>query len=105
MKDDLKKPCVECPFRKNSLPGWLGGYTADETYHSITSAEEDFACHLTRNKRLKDMSRCKGSMLFLKKSGKMPKYNTQLAADLRAMGKPDTSEILSNFEFFKHHES
>lgn len=103
MKNDLKQPCNECPFRKNSLPGYLGGFTPEETYQGVMTHEEDFACHLTRHKPVKEMSRCRGSLLFLKKNGKMPKYNTKLAEELRKMGKPDTSNILSNFEFMSHH--
>jgi hypothetical protein len=102
MKNNLKEPCVECPFKKESAPGWLGGETAEDTFRHI-KAEADFACHLTRDKKLKEMSRCRGSMLFMRKSGQMPRYNTQLAKDLQDMGKPDTSAILSVPEFFKHH--
>jgi hypothetical protein len=103
MKNNLNSPCVECPFRKNSAPGWLGGETVEDTFRHI-KGEADFACHLTRNKKKSEMSRCRGSMMFMRKSGQLPKYNVRLLKDLQEMGKPDASEILSVPEFFKHHK-
>lgn len=101
MKNNLLNPCDECPFRKNSIPGWLGAETAESTFHHVTN-EGDFACHKTRSKPLSLMSRCKGSLLFLKKACKSPKYNEELKVALKKE-KGDTSNILLVNEFFNHH--
>ncbi len=72
MKDNLKSPCAECPFKKSSFKGWLGGLTAKET-HDVVLDEADFACHMTRKKPNHLMSRCKGSQMFLTHHCKLPK--------------------------------
>src|SRR6185369_17781581 len=74
MKDNLKKPCDECPFRKKSLKGWLGGETPQSTLDFV-NGEADFACHKTRHKEESAMSRCKGFLMFTRKMCKIPKYN------------------------------
>lgn len=103
MIDNLKEPCKECPFRKNSLPGWLGGETPEATYHSVMDAEIDFACHMTRHKTDKNMSRCKGSLLFLKQSCKSPKFNTELSQCVENINRKEISNILLPHEFINHH--
>lgn len=103
MKNNLKKPCNECPFRKNSIKGWLGGETAQSTFDMV-SHEVDFACHKTRHKEVEEMSRCRGFLLFTKKACKLPKYNEELKAIIENLKKPDTSNILSIPEFFQHHK-
>lgn len=44
MKDAIKTPCVECPFRRDSASGYLGGYTPD-MYMSATFSPASLACH------------------------------------------------------------
>lgn len=77
MKDNLKEPCKECPFRKTSLKGWLGNLTAQQTYGYVLN-EADFACHMTRKKPDDKMSRCKGSQIFLINHCKLPYRNEGL---------------------------
>lgn len=40
-----KTPCNECPWRKTSAVGWLGGFTA-EFYADALALNEAPACHL-----------------------------------------------------------
>lgn len=103
MKDNLKQPCVECPFRKKSLRGWLGGLSAQMT-HDLVLAEANFACHMTRHQPDELMSRCKGSQLFLLNHCKSPKFNEPLAAALEQTRreKHDLSQYLG-FDFIEHH--
>lgn len=103
MKYNLKSPCDECPFRKDSLPGWLGGNTALQTFRHVTN-EGDFACHKTRHKKSILMSRCFGSLLFLRKIGKLPKYDVKLSEAISVLNIKHIGNILSLHEFFKHHE-
>jgi len=44
MQLPTRKPCAECPLRKDSLPGFLGGYTP-EMYLEIMSSPAMIACH------------------------------------------------------------
>lgn len=45
MKLKHRQPCVECPWRKASAAGWLGGYSP-EWYADALSHGEIPACHL-----------------------------------------------------------
>lgn len=105
MKNNLKKPCAECPFKKDSIKGWLGGETAKSTFEMVTH-ECDFACHMTRHKKQEEMSRCRGFLMFSRKIGKMPKYNIPLANALKEIPFKEAMEnesILELKEFFTHH--
>lgn len=50
---NMKAPCQDCPFRKDSLRGWLGG---DRTAEIL--AADSFVCH-----KKTDMQ-CAGHMLI-----------------------------------------
>lgn len=50
---NMKAPCQDCPFLKDSLPGWLGGDRAAEIL-----AADSFVCH-----KKTDMQ-CAGHMLI-----------------------------------------
>lgn len=41
------KVCDQCPFSRNSAPGWLGDHTVDEIHISM-SMEALFSCHKQR---------------------------------------------------------
>lgn len=104
MKDNLKHPCKECPFRKTSFKGWLGGLTAQETQSYVLN-EADFACHMTRKKKhLDKMSRCKGSQIFLIHHCKAPWKNKHLVAALNQTKKEGHNlDDYLGFDFIKHH--
>lgn len=105
MKNNLTNSCKDCPFKKTSLNGWLGGLSAKET-SELVLGEANFACHLTRHKKAEEMSRCKGSQIFLLNNCKMPKFNEDLidaVAKTRAENH-NRGEYLG-FDFIKHHES
>lgn len=105
MKNNLKKPCDECPFKKNSLKGWLGGETAESTFEMVKH-ETDFACHKTRDKeKPSEMSRCRGFLLFTRKICKIPKYNQELKEIVEKIDfkTANNANILGLAEFFEHH--
>ena len=104
MKNNIKNPCSECPFRKDSAKGWLGGETAKSTLDYAFN-EADFACHKTRHKAIDKMSRCRGFLLFMRKMAKSPRYNKPLAECLNAIdfNMATKSNILSVPDFLKHH--
>ena len=45
----LKKPCSNCPFRKDSLKGWLGEARATQIAKDVILGDQTFACHKTVN--------------------------------------------------------
>lgn len=38
------KPCNQCPFRRKSAPGWLGGLTPDE-FKWLADSDTYMPCH------------------------------------------------------------
>jgi len=44
MKKQHTTPCAKCPFRKASLPGWLGGGTPED-FLSMANSEARMPCH------------------------------------------------------------
>ena len=62
----VKKPCKDCPFRKDSLDRWLGKDRAQEIADSLE--RHSFPCHKTvkygTKKPLKDTSYCAGAVLI-----------------------------------------
>jgi hypothetical protein len=49
MSCNKKKPCNDCPFRKNSLAGWLGPHDVDY-FSEVLRADFPYPCHLSLNK-------------------------------------------------------
>lgn len=47
MNFNLKRPCNNCPFRTDTLKGWLGAARAQDIIDSITRQDQTFACHKT----------------------------------------------------------
>lgn len=106
----LKTPCNDCPFRKDSAPGWLGPYSGPLALHQFIMSETPFPCHLTHEE--KDLAPgvagsekhplCSGAIAYMKKNGKRPR-NPALAGLVSACN--DTEGILALPEFFQHHKS
>jgi hypothetical protein len=46
MKFSRKEPCPKCPFRRTSIPGWLGGHDATEIVQVILR-DGAWPCHQT----------------------------------------------------------
>ena len=68
MRRDLTEPCAQCPFRTNSMPGWLGPWHPKELLASL--AMEPFACHPTISEDGQDpvddtLQACAGAVLHL----------------------------------------
>ena len=63
------KPCKECPFIPN-IKGWIGAYASVDNLHRTLMFHEEFPCHLTMGKKKERI--CKGSLIYMKKMGKMP---------------------------------
>lgn len=57
----MRKPCAECPYRKDSMKGWLGKYRADE----LVNDTDSFTCHKTKDSDKQGLKQCAGHMLLL----------------------------------------
>lgn len=98
------KPCKECPFRRESAPGYLGHNTLDD-FAMLAMSERHTPCHMTVNYRdpawefKQDKApQCVGRATMWANTCKMPR-DPQL---LRAA--PDKTVVFSSLaEFTAHH--
>jgi hypothetical protein len=79
MKLDLKKPCggtCNCPFRTDSLKGWLGQERAEELVSALYEQDLTFSCHKTTtdtedgfdHSSDNNTQHCAGAMIMMEKS-------------------------------------
>lgn len=89
---NIKTPCNQCPFRKDTISGWL-----NERAHEIAEAES-FVCHKTLNTKLKQ---CAGFILLVGDQSLMSRVAKVLKFDLELSG----SELVfdSKRDFIEHH--
>ena len=93
-----KHPCGECPFKCDSIKGWLGSFSVEETLAAARS-ESDFFCHMTRGEENKQ---CAGRLLFASKTCKSFRNQELEAARLELKQRYGTDNILG-FDFKEHH--
>lgn len=106
-----KTPCKQCPFRRKSLPGYLGASYPDEFLFLTIHADEHMPCHVAINyekkdwqtKQLPNAAHCAGSLIFMKNQCKQP-----VDAELRARKEQveiDTETVFQwPSEFLTHHK-
>ena len=110
---DLKQPCGVCPFRRDSAAGYLGSYTPESVLSDIRY-EVPFLCHqqvaaevgyeddwLERAEQA-GASHCAGSLIYARKSCKLPRD----AAHAAAVAAIDSSQdiLFPASEFLAHHK-
>lgn len=102
MKPPTGTPCSECPWRRNSLPGWLGPHTAEEWAQGV-HGDQEIACHLTIPEDADDepedvsmMTACSGAAIHRANICKSPRnVPYKLPADTRT--------VFGYGEFLEHH--
>lgn len=112
MHEACPNPCSQCPFKRGSLPGWLGEWSGPEELSAHVLAGNRYPCHMTMNEAshyddmgieeeliddliLVDSTQCKGSMMYRER------FN------LERQGAIITSNyfsILSHIGFMLHHK-
>lgn len=116
MKTTLKKPCKECPFRRESAPGWLGPWDAWELATTVQYLQ--FPCHRTikadtefDDPQTEKMETCAGTTLFLMNQMKMPDDPSSriLRDKFKSLPQGELNELKagvfsSTDEFMNHHE-
>ena len=105
MKRAVPKPCNQCPFRRNSMRGYLGPWTGRvlDFLHDALS-EGGFACHKTIKVEgvwTPDTRVCAGSLIFANKGAKHYRPGTELAKLQQEM--PNDDNIMNIVEFVQYH--
>lgn len=109
MADDLPytlthtTPCIECPFRKTSIAGWLGNlpiahYVGENPHQDVV-----LPCHMTAGRPRHKIGLCAGLLSMLKNQCKTPR-DPELANASRRVG-PNVGVFAHRQEFIAHHGS
>lgn len=113
----LKKPCVDCPFRRSSLKGWLGETRAREIIGGLTGGEhQSFYCHKTTvtsdteedsREVTEESQHCAGAAILLHKT-KQPNMAMRLGycyGDFDGAKLEEQTEVFNTeIEFINHHD-
>lgn len=102
--DPVPKPCSDCPFRRKSMPGWLGA-GSPESFIDCMQRDEPLPCHQTIDydnphwlvewMHQKNGRMCAGALIFM--ANKLQRHPFQ------KMDK-DYENVFSNtLEFVRHH--
>lgn len=101
MKLYHKSPCNECPWRKESLAGWLGGHTS-EYYTDAVAMNEVPACH---NKDFgpdnNKTAFCAGALSVMANSCVLPNDHKSKDARVKVGKRRDTFSHYTGF--YEHH--
>ncbi len=104
MRHDLKKPCNECPFRRKSIPGWMGDATPEE-FIEATMADAAMPCHMTvdyedpnwPSMNQPETSYCYGALVFFRNTCKKSRDKE------RPIAEPSKDVFAHRMEFLNHH--
>jgi len=107
---NLKTPCRECPFRKDSAPGWLGSYTPQEVMEVVVN-DGPFLCHSRVDYDDDDWDdedalavheECAGSMIFARRLCKLSRDREKSRGQMQV--DKDFPILFPAAEFIQHHE-
>ncbi len=87
---NVKKPCGDCPFRKDTLNGWLGAERMTEILD-----QQSFVCHK------KNHLQCAGHMLMKGEGNSFVRLAGRLNIKLELSGEDLVFD--SNAECIEHH--
>jgi hypothetical protein len=98
-----RRPCVECPLRRDAKPGHLGGYTAEQ-YVDVLHGIADIACHLSPgfpHNRAEQRS-CTGVAMYRANLRVWPLADNALAA-VDHVGRDRAAVFDDPLAFIRHH--
>jgi hypothetical protein len=91
-----KRPCVDCPFGRISLQGWLGPYDT-RGWLEVVHGEGRMECH-TMKAAEEEAWQCAGGAIFRANVHKAPRDGALLV-----LPRDDRRVFGSNREFWEHH--
>ena len=91
---NIKKPCTNCPFRKDTTKGWL---SSDRMKQYLSSGS--FTCHKTEAPRLQ----CAGHMIIKGINNDFVRLASNLGIDPQLRG--HSLIFKTESECIKHHEN
>jgi len=95
-KTQHTSPCSDCPFRRNSIPGWLGSMPPEFFVH-LAHSDARYDCH-TKKADVKTFHQCAGMAIFRDNICKSPRDPNVLQLD------GNTVKVFSDGqEFINHH--
>lgn len=109
----MKSPCKECPFRKDSMKGWLGPYKTPQDLINAGRGSESgmYKCHMEVNEKMEYMdgfdahlqaSPCRGALIMMKKSCHRPR-NPKTVALMEQVTEENKKQVLAEWEVLEHH--
>ncbi len=112
MQRKLANPCRECPFKRTSMPGYLGVDSAPNFLNETARGVSPMPCHMEidyedpdwRETQLPDAPFCEGSLVFLNNIFKLPR-DPGYAAAVREAGGDEQRVFASREEFLDHHDN
>ena len=109
MQIALPVPCIQCPLRRDSAAGYLGGYTP-QMYLDILHGPASIACHCSPGFREGDLAQqhhCTGVAAFRANVGHIAQMNdraTVAHASTLLVGPDPDLFFASDAEFVTHHQ-
>ena len=99
LPEAVVRACNECPWRRDSAPGWLGPYTPEQ-WRRLAHSDEPIACHKTLDDddTWEGAYQCRGAATYRANVGKLPR-------DPNVARTPADREAIfaSPTEFLEHH--
>lgn len=106
--DPVAKPCSDCPFRRKSMPGWLG-HSSPEGFIDCMQRDEPLPCHQTIDYddpnwldkwvAQQDTGKmCAGALIFM--ANKLQRAHDR---DFPTMTKDKETVFSNSVEFVRHH--
>lgn len=92
----VPKPCPQCPFRKDTMKGWLGGERMKEILNNSS-----FVCHKTAYGKDNDKRQCAGHMIIKGKENDFFRVADSLGLGLNLKGQDLVFETKE--DCIKHH--
>lgn len=109
MKYNLTKPCNECPFRRESLAGWLGPWDPDDLLRVIGNST--FPCHRTvkpedyHNEDAPHLESCAGMAIFLNNKVERSRNDSNRCHQELLRGSEHAPSVFrTGTEFLDHHK-
>lgn len=78
----LRPRCEQCPFRKNSAPGWLGPWNVQD-FEQMYNGDANFICHSSIDKNVEHT--CVGYVLIRVNSLKVSRDKNSMLAKLERL--------------------